>query len=107
MAQHRQTDEAALVGGEHSPAAQLEFSRYRRRCMCDLPTLEESELPDRTVLARRRELPRVIYELHILRQQYLPALLSSRRLIYPGGRPAIAPGRSEGTARRLHQWRSA
>jgi hypothetical protein len=73
--------------------------------MSDMPSWEE--LPDRTVLARRRELPRVVYELHKLRQEYLPALLSSRRLIYSGGRPTLAPGRTEETARRLHQWRSA
>jgi hypothetical protein len=51
----------------------------------------------------RIELPRVVYELHIMRHDILPFLLS-RRLTFPGGVPTVVKRPAAETDRRLGDW---
>ena len=66
----------------------------------DNANLRDDRNRDRAAAALRSELPKVVYELHLLRHHILPFLLSPRRLTFPGGVPTVKRSASE-TDRRL------
>ena len=57
----------------------------------------------RAAAALRSEIPKVIFELHFLRGDILPFLLSPRRLTFPGGVPTVVKQASV-TDRRQGDW---